>query len=64
MSVFKPEENTMICMYGPPGWTTSDPPEPIPGEDPAAEPEEETFLGKIIAFFQKIIDFIRNLLLK
>ena len=57
MSVFNPEDNTVVCLYGPPG-AFDDPDAPVIEPAPA---EETSFFGKIAALFRRIFDFIRNL---
>ena len=57
MSAFTPEQNTMICMYGPPG--SFDDPERI--EIDPAPAEAESFFDKIVSFFKRIFDFIKGL---
>ncbi len=63
MTVFNPEENTMICMYGPPGFTV-DPAETSPYQESELEIEEETFFSKIVNLFKKFFEFIKNLFVK
>ena len=59
MVIFDPEENTAICMYGPPEYFESltDP----SGDATPIEVEEETFFGKIVAAIKKLIDFLKGL---
>ena len=59
MTIFNPEENTAICMYGPPEYFES-----LTDTDTDAAPveaEDETFFGKIIAAIKKLFDFIKGL---
>ncbi|MBQ6065947.1 MAG: hypothetical protein IJK89_03920 [Clostridia bacterium] len=57
MTVFDPEENTAICMYGPPEYFES----PTDGGLTSAETEKESFFGKIISAIKKLIDFLKGL---
>ena len=58
MFEFLPEENTAICMYGPPEYFSDD--ETAIDYTPV-ETEDETFFGKIVAALRKLIDFIKGL---
>ena len=60
MSLFNPEENTAICMYGPPEYFESQPAEDFPTEFT----EEESFFDKIVVFIKKIFVFIKGLFVK
>ena len=57
MTIFNPEENTAICMYGPPEYFESR----TDSDATPAETEDETFFGKIIAALKKLFDFLKGL---
>lgn len=59
MSVFRPEENTAICMYGPPEYFES-----LTDEEnsvPTELTEEPSFFEKIVQAIKKLLDFIKGL---
>ncbi len=58
MHDFFPEDNTMVCAYGPPEYFD----DPISdNNDNAAEAEKESFLTKLIGLFRKLLDFLKGL---
>ena len=59
MTIFDPEENTAICMYGPPEYFTD--PSEINSDVTPIDAEDETFFGKLIAALKKLFDFIKGL---
>ena len=56
--LFTPEDNTMVCVYGPPEYFDDPSSEHSGNSD---ESEKGSFLDKIIALFRKLIDFLKGL---
>ena len=58
MNAFLPDENTMVCMYGPPEYfedlSTAQ-------EQPTEQPARQSFFERIAEMFQKLISFIKGL---
>ena len=62
MTIFDPEQNTAIAMYGPPGYVDD-----TTRIDIELEPTpfvEESFFDKIAALFKKVLDFIKGLFVR
>lgn len=58
MNDFIPEENTMVCVYGPPEYFE----DPTSGNNgDADEPEKNSFLTWLTGLFRKLLDFLKGL---
>ena len=57
MNEFFPEDNTMVCVYGPPEYFE----DPTTGSGDADEPEKNTFLTWLAGLFRRLLDFLKGL---
>lgn len=58
MNEFFPEENTMVCVYGPPEYFDAPTSDNNYGSD---EPEKDSFLTWLSGLFRKLLDFLKGL---